>query len=57
MWIRPEWMDPGDNAFERYAADDESGGRVLVVTIVPELTYFPSRVERVAHLTTADPAV
>lgn len=55
VWIRPEWADPGDNTLERYAAEDESGGRVLVVTIDPQFTYFPTRVERTAHLTTDKP--
>lgn len=55
VWIRPEWADPGDNTLERYAAEDESGGRVLVVTIDPQFTYFPTRIERTAHLTTDKP--
>ena len=39
--IRPEWQDAGDDQFTWVALEDEDGGRVKVMPLIPDLTYPP----------------
>lgn len=31
VFIKPEWLDEGDEKYRRFALEDEDGGRVLIV--------------------------
>jgi hypothetical protein len=42
--ILPEFADVGDEQFERIALEDEDGGRVRIVCLVPGLAYQPQEV-------------
>jgi hypothetical protein len=53
IYIKPEWMDKGDDKFLHVAADDESLGRVTVMTIIPGWTIQPKHVMEVGMIDTA----
>jgi len=39
--IKPEWPDAGDDQFIWNALEDEDGGRVRIMPLMPDLTYPP----------------
>lgn len=39
--IKPEWQDPGDDQFTWIAVEDEDGGRVKVMPLIPDLAHPP----------------
>ena len=50
--IRPEWQDPGDDAFMWVALEDEDGGRVRIAPINTGLEFPPNQVVEVQMLET-----
>lgn len=39
--IRPEWQDAGDDQFTWIALEDEDGGRVKIMPLMPDLPFPP----------------
>ncbi|OGQ58996.1 MAG: hypothetical protein A3J24_12315 [Deltaproteobacteria bacterium RIFCSPLOWO2_02_FULL_53_8] len=52
--IKPEWQDAGDDEFTWVALEDEIGGRVKIMPIVPDLTYPPVSVVETRMLIEGD---
>ncbi len=52
--IKPEWQDDGDDEFTWVAIEDEDGGRVKIMTLMPELRFQPVSVVETRMLVESD---
>jgi hypothetical protein len=48
--LKLEFQDEGDELFERFCVEDEDGGRVLIVTIIPKFSINPQEIVLVEWL-------
>lgn len=52
--IKPEWQDAGDEEYTWVALEDEDGGRVKIMPLMPELRFPPVSVVETRMLIEGD---